>query len=89
MPRGRCGCGFVPLPLGSPLGAFGYSSRERLCAKGCMLLFMGFVLPTLVCGYGWGDWHGGYFIAGVARLVFVQHSRTTTTTRRRCCAWPC
>ena len=37
-------------------------------------LFMGFVLPTLVCGLGWGDWYGGYFIAGVARLVFVHHS---------------
>jgi stearoyl-CoA desaturase (delta-9 desaturase) len=37
-------------------------------------LFMGFVLPTLACGLGWGDWYGGYFIAGVARLVFVHHS---------------
>ena len=37
-------------------------------------LLMGFVLPTVVCGLGWGDWHGGYFIAGVARLVFVHHS---------------
>ena len=37
-------------------------------------LLMAFVLPTLVCGLGWGDWHGGYFIAGVARLVFVHHS---------------
>jgi stearoyl-CoA desaturase (delta-9 desaturase) len=25
-------------------------------------------------GLGWGDWYGGYFIAGVARLVFVHHS---------------
>ena len=37
-------------------------------------LFMGFVLPTLVCGYFWNDWYGGYFVAGVARLVFVHHS---------------
>ena len=37
-------------------------------------LLMAFALPTLVCGLGWGDWHGGYFIAGVARLVFVHHS---------------
>lgn len=33
-----------------------------------------FVIPTLVCGLGWGDYWGGYFIAGVARLVFVHHS---------------
>jgi stearoyl-CoA desaturase (Delta-9 desaturase) len=37
-------------------------------------MFMAFVLPTLVCGLGWGDYWGGYFIAGVARLVFVHHS---------------
>jgi stearoyl-CoA desaturase (delta-9 desaturase) len=37
-------------------------------------LFFGFLLPTLVCGIGWGDYAGGYFIAGVARLVFVHHA---------------
>ena len=37
-------------------------------------LGMGFVVPTVVCGLGWGDWWGGYFLAGVARLVFVYHS---------------
>jgi len=37
-------------------------------------LFVAFVVPTLVCGLGWGDYYGGYFIAGVARLVFVHHS---------------
>ncbi|CAE7780577.1 OLE1 [Symbiodinium sp. KB8] len=37
-------------------------------------LGMGIVLPTVVCGLGWGDWYGGYFIAAVARLVFVHHS---------------
>jgi stearoyl-CoA desaturase (delta-9 desaturase) len=35
---------------------------------------MGFIVPTLVCGLGWGDYWGGYFLAGVARLVFVHHS---------------
>jgi stearoyl-CoA desaturase (Delta-9 desaturase) len=43
----------------------------------CLLiaaLGMGIVLPTVVCGLGWGDWYGGYFIAAVARLVFVHHS---------------
>jgi stearoyl-CoA desaturase (delta-9 desaturase) len=37
-------------------------------------LIMGFIVPTLVCGLGWGDYWGGYFLAGVARLVFVHHS---------------
>ena len=37
-------------------------------------LLFGFVVPTVVAGLGWGDWRGGYFIAGVARLVFVHHS---------------
>jgi hypothetical protein len=37
-------------------------------------LVFGFLVPTLVCGLGWGDYRGGFFIAGVARLVFVHHS---------------
>ncbi|CAE7267439.1 unnamed protein product [Symbiodinium sp. KB8] len=37
-------------------------------------IFMAFVLPTLVCGLLFGDYWGGYFYAGVARLVFVHHS---------------
>ncbi|KAK9767163.1 stearoyl-CoA 9-desaturase [Basidiobolus ranarum] len=37
-------------------------------------LFMGFIFPTLVAGFGWGDWRGGYFFAAVARLVFVHHA---------------
>ncbi|KAF7972781.1 hypothetical protein HWV62_42279 [Athelia sp. TMB] len=39
-----------------------------------LILFMGFILPTIVCGFGWGDWKGGYVYAGVVRLVFVHHS---------------
>jgi stearoyl-CoA desaturase (delta-9 desaturase) len=35
---------------------------------------MAFVLPTLVCGLGWGDWLGGYFFAGALRLFLVHHS---------------
>ena len=31
-------------------------------------LFFSFVFPTLVAGLLWGDYRGGYFIAGVARL---------------------
>ncbi|KEI42080.1 uncharacterized protein L969DRAFT_83942 [Mixia osmundae IAM 14324] len=39
-----------------------------------MLVFMGFVFPTLVAGFGWGDWRGGYFYAGAFRLLVVHHS---------------
>jgi stearoyl-CoA desaturase (delta-9 desaturase) len=35
---------------------------------------MGFGLPTLVAGLGWGDWRGGFFFAGVARIVAVHHA---------------
>eukprot|EP01125_Pyxidicula_operculata_P013469 TRINITY_DN4472_c0_g1_i1.p1 TRINITY_DN4472_c0_g1~~TRINITY_DN4472_c0_g1_i1.p1 ORF type:complete len:420 (+),score=64.42 TRINITY_DN4472_c0_g1_i1:1143-2402(+) len=41
---------------------------------GFVSLFMAFVFPSLVAGFGWGDWMGGYFFAGVARLVFVHHA---------------
>ena len=33
-----------------------------------------FLLPTLIAGLMWGDYSGGYFFAGVARLVFLHHS---------------
>ena len=38
-----------------------------------LLLTMGFVFPTVVAGFGWGDWRGGFFFAATARLVFVHH----------------
>jgi fatty-acid desaturase len=38
-----------------------------------LMLVMAFVLPTFVCGLGWGDWKGGYVYAGVVRLIFVHH----------------
>lgn len=34
----------------------------------------GILLPTLVCGLGWGDWMGGYFYAAIAKTMFVHHS---------------
>jgi stearoyl-CoA desaturase (delta-9 desaturase) len=40
-----------------------------------LALLMAFGVPTVVAGVGWGDWKGGYFYAGVIRLVFVQHVR--------------
>ncbi|WFD44329.1 stearoyl-CoA 9-desaturase [Malassezia psittaci] len=39
-----------------------------------MILFWGLVFPTVVAGLGWGDWVGGFFFAGIARLLFVHHS---------------
>jgi len=35
---------------------------------------MGFAFPSLVAGILWGDWVGGFFYAGVARLVLVHHA---------------
>eukprot|EP00808_Paulinella_micropora_P003119 g14513.t1 len=35
---------------------------------------MSLVVPTLIAGFGWGDWRGGYFYAGVIRQIFVHHS---------------
>jgi stearoyl-CoA desaturase (delta-9 desaturase) len=37
-------------------------------------IFSGILLPTLVCGLGWGDYAGGYFYAALAKMVFVHHS---------------
>lgn len=39
-----------------------------------LLLFMGLLFPMFVAGLGWGDWRGGFFFAGAARLLFVHHS---------------
>ncbi|KAJ3128316.1 hypothetical protein HK098_004725 [Nowakowskiella sp. JEL0407] len=36
--------------------------------------FMAFAFPSLVAGYGWGDYLGGFVFAGAARLVFVHHA---------------
>lgn len=34
----------------------------------------GIILPTLICGLGWGDWLGGYFYAGLLKLVLLHHA---------------
>ncbi|ANB11534.1 stearoyl-CoA 9-desaturase [Sugiyamaella lignohabitans] len=39
------------------------------------LFAMAYVFPTLVAGFGWGDWTGGLLYAGVLRL-FVVHQST-------------
>jgi stearoyl-CoA desaturase (delta-9 desaturase) len=44
-----------------------------------LLLTMAFLVPTVVAGLGWGDWRGGFFFAGAARLVFVHHVSSTSS----------
>ncbi|TDL24620.1 delta 9-fatty acid desaturase protein [Rickenella mellea] len=39
-----------------------------------LIIGMGFVLPTVIPGWGWGDWRGGYVYAAAVRLLFVHHS---------------
>ncbi|KZS97073.1 delta9-fatty acid desaturase [Sistotremastrum niveocremeum HHB9708] len=39
-----------------------------------LILGMGFGVPTVLPGLLWGDWRGGFFFAGAARLCFVHHS---------------
>ena len=41
---------------------------------GIVVIVMGFLVPALVAGLGWGDWRGGFFYAGLCRLVFVHHA---------------
>ncbi|KAJ4153505.1 hypothetical protein LMH87_009989 [Akanthomyces muscarius] len=38
------------------------------------VLLMALVLPTVVCGLGWGDWRGGFIYAGVLRASFIQQA---------------
>jgi stearoyl-CoA desaturase (delta-9 desaturase) len=37
-------------------------------------MISGILLPTLIAGLGWGDWLGGYFYAGLAKVVFVHQT---------------
>ena len=39
-----------------------------------VVLFMGLVFPMLVCGFGWGDWLGGFVYGGILRIFFVQQA---------------
>lgn len=36
--------------------------------------FAAFIMPTLICGVGWGDWQGGFLVAGVLSKTLVLHS---------------
>ena len=35
---------------------------------------MAFLFPAIVAYVGWGDFWGGFYFAGMARLVFVHHA---------------
>jgi len=38
-----------------------------------LALFLGFGLPTWIAGYFWGDWKGGFLIAGVlSKVIMLQ-----------------
>ncbi|CDS07672.1 hypothetical protein LRAMOSA01621 [Lichtheimia ramosa] len=37
-------------------------------------LGMGFLFPALIAGFGWGDFRGGFYYAGVFRLVLAHHA---------------
>jgi stearoyl-CoA desaturase (delta-9 desaturase) len=47
-----------------------------------LLILMGVVFPTVVAGLGWGDWRGGFFFGGAARLLFVHHVSCASDPRR-------
>lgn len=34
---------------------------------------VGYALPAVVAGLGWGDWWGGWYYAGMWRITFVHH----------------
>lgn len=37
-------------------------------------MLSGILLPTFIAGLGWGDWAGGYFYAGLLKVVIVHHT---------------
>jgi len=41
---------------------------------GFIAVFVSIILPTLIAGFGWGDFAGGYFYAALARIVLVHHA---------------
>ncbi|RYO81613.1 hypothetical protein DL766_000846 [Monosporascus sp. MC13-8B] len=38
------------------------------------VLVMALIVPTLVCGLGWGDWRGGFIYGGILRIFVVQQA---------------
>eukprot|EP01135_Chromosphaera_perkinsii_P002760 Nk52_evm128s226 gene=Nk52_evmTU128s226 len=38
------------------------------------VVVFGILAPTLIAGYGWGDFQGGFIYGAVCKLVYVHHS---------------
>ncbi|KAF0983482.1 hypothetical protein FDP41_010547 [Naegleria fowleri] len=38
-----------------------------------LALLLGYIIPMCIAGFGWSDWYGGFFIAGVLSKTFLQH----------------
>jgi stearoyl-CoA desaturase (delta-9 desaturase) len=39
-----------------------------------LAFFMGIILPSLIAGFGWGDFWGGMLIGGFLTITLIQHS---------------
>lgn len=39
-----------------------------------VMLLSAFILPTLIAGFGWGDWMGGFIIAGLFKSFVIQQA---------------
>ena len=50
---------------------------------------VGYALPAAVAGWGWGDWAGGFFYAGMWRITAVHHVSACAMSVPGCLAvWP-
>ncbi|KAK5651557.1 hypothetical protein OQA88_11922 [Cercophora sp. LCS_1] len=38
------------------------------------VIVMALVVPTLICGLGWGDYLGGFIYGGILRIFFIQQA---------------
>lgn len=38
-----------------------------------LVLFLGYILPTIIPGLCWGDWKGGFCFAAALRLTVAHH----------------
>ncbi|EGO59931.1 acyl-CoA desaturase 1 [Neurospora tetrasperma FGSC 2508] len=38
------------------------------------VIIMALIVPTLVCGLGWGDYAGGFIYGGILRIFFIQQA---------------
>lgn len=38
------------------------------------VITMALIVPTLICGFGWGDFAGGFIYGGILRIFFIQQA---------------